>query len=92
MGIDAIGDALQLLPVLPLNVWPHHVLRGIAKELPVFLAFVCLFEDGDLQSVSNLRRQQVAILKADLVRRAFQMHEGPAVILGSPESALQLAV
>jgi len=52
MGIDAIGDALQLLPVLPLNVWPHHVLRGIAKELPVFLAFVCLFEDGDLQSAA----------------------------------------
>ncbi len=47
LGIDAIGDALQLLPVLLLNVRPHHVLRGVPEELPVFLTVVCLFEYCD---------------------------------------------
>jgi hypothetical protein len=73
-------------------VRPHHVLGGIAEELPVFLIFVDGFEDDDFQSVFNLGRQQVAVLKADLVRRALQVHECPAVRFGPPVSSLQLGV
>jgi len=86
----AIGDALQLVAVLLLDVRPHHVLGGIAEERPVLLVFVLRFEHDDLQRVFDFGGQQVTVLKSDLMRRALQMHIRPAVFLGQAERTLQL--
>ena len=53
----AIGDALQLLAVLRFNVRPHHVLRRVAKELPVFIGVMREFEVGHFDRVLNFGGQ-----------------------------------
>ena len=85
----SVRDSLQLLAIFLLNMRPHHVLGGIAEERPVFLVVVLGFEDDDLEHVIDFWRQQVPVLKSDLMGRALQMHVGPAIFYGEAESALQ---
>ncbi len=60
---------------------PKHVLRCVAEEIPIVLRGVGVFEFHRREGVLNLRREQVAMLIPDLVRRALQVDVGPAALL-----------
>ena len=68
------------------------VLRGLAKELPVFLVVVSLFQGSDFQHVLDFRRHQIAVLEPDLGRRAFEMDESPSIPCGLAKTLLQTRI
>ena len=53
-------------------------MRGAAEEIPVALGSVRHFHTHSGKCVRNFRREQVAMLVADVVRRAFQVDVNPA--------------
>ena len=74
MRLHSIGNALQLLLILGIDVRPKHLARGRAEELPIVLRLVGIEELDRLERVGDFRGQQVSVLKADLGRRAFEMN------------------
>ena len=62
---------------------PQDLARRLAEELPVLASRRGSFRGDDLEGVLDLRRQQVAVLVADIGGRALQVHEDPAVALAA---------
>jgi hypothetical protein len=80
-GLNAPGNAFELLLVLGVDVRPEHCAAGLAEELPVPVGSVSVFELDDADRVGDFGGQQAAMLEADLRGSAFQMHKGPAASL-----------
>ena len=71
MRLQALRNALQFLLVLGVEVRPQHILCRVTKEAPFALGVLRRFHLVHLHVVFNLSRQQVTMLKADLLRRAL---------------------
>ena len=76
-----VGDALQFLLVFGVDVRPEHLAGGGAEELPVALGLVRVEELDGFERVGDFRREKVAVLKADVGGRAFEMNVGPSALL-----------
>ena len=70
-------------------MWPQHVFRRIAEELPVFLGVVGQFQSNYFLRVGNLRRQQIAVLEPDVRWQALQMYVDPAILVGLAEGPFE---
>ena len=81
LRMQACGNSFQLLLVLGSRCGHRHGLCGVAKEAPLALGLVRRLDVVDIDVVFNLARQQVAVLKADLLRRALQMHIRPSALV-----------
>src|SRR5690349_19957731 len=66
---------------------PHHVLRGVAEERPLFSVVVGELNLLHLERVVDLRCQQIAVLEANGGWGAGEMDVGPAVIGGAAKCA-----
>ncbi len=77
VSVQAVGDALEFLPILWLDVRPVDVLRRIAEELPTASGTVGVVEAGDAEGLLDLRGEEVAMLESDLVGRSVEMDVDP---------------
>ena len=88
MGVQSVDDSLKLFAVLRLDVRQVDGLRSLAKEGPVLAGIV---HERDLlhpQKVLDFQGEQVSMLKPELRRRALQVDEDPAVLLGLAKRSL----
>src|SRR5271165_3618811 len=81
MGLQAVGNALQLLLVFEINVRPQDDLRSLAIEIPAALGATYIPQLNRLKPVVDLRREQVSVLIANISRRSFELDEHPPVAL-----------
>ena len=56
MSFDAVGNALQFLLILGVDVRPEHLLRRRAEELPVTLALMSVEQLDRLEGVGDFGR------------------------------------
>ncbi len=84
MRLQAVGNALQLLPVLGFNMRPQNLAGGGAEKFPVAIGVVRVLQLDGLEGVGDLGRQQVSVLKSDLGGRAFQVDIGPSTAREAP--------
>ena len=81
MRLHAIGNALQLLLILGVNVRPKHLARRLAKKFPVALRLVRIEKLDGFERIGNLGSQQKPMLVADFRRRPFQVNVSPSALL-----------
>ena len=81
--LRALGDAVQFVLVFGIDVRPQHIVRGFAEEIPIALGIVRVFELHGRERILDLGREQIAVLVADVIRRAGEMHVGPAAAFKS---------
>jgi len=72
---------LKFLLVLAVNVWPKHLARRFAKELPITLGAMGVLELEGLEGVVDLRGKQIPVLEADIGRRPLEVNVRPALLL-----------
>jgi hypothetical protein len=82
--VEAVGDALQFLPVLLVDVGPENVLGGIAEEVPVALGAGGVVPADGFEGVLDFRREERAVLVTDVAGRAFQVNVDPFAFLEAP--------
>ncbi len=81
MRLHAVGNALQFLLVLGVNVRPEHLACGLAEELPIALRLVRVEKLDRFERIGNFGGQQIPMLEPDVRGRTFQMNVGPAGLL-----------
>jgi hypothetical protein len=79
--LHTVGNALQFLSVLEVNVRPKRFARRLAEKFPVTPRLPRVKKFNGFEPVGNLRRQQIPVLEADFPRCAFQVNISPASIL-----------
>ena len=87
MLIQAVGDALQLFLILGVDLGPEHFAPGAAEEVPAAGGVVGHFQADHAVEIGDFGRHQVAVLDADIVRRAFEVDVGPAAALEAVAAA-----
>ena len=81
LGVHAIDDALKFLAIFLFNFGPQNVARGFAEEIPVASGLVGNVDPICIQHVFDVMREPVAMLEADLQRRAFGVNVNPAAAI-----------
>ena len=96
IGGDAFGfqprdDPIDLALIFRIDLRREHFLGGVAIEVPVVLGGFFKIGLADAEKVGDFGGKQVAVLKAHLLGRTFEMSVDPAVLLGS-EAAFESGV
>ncbi len=81
MLIQAVGDALEFLLILGVDLGPEHFAAGAAEEFPAAGGVVGHFQTHYAIEIGDFGSHQVAVLDADIVRGAFEVDVGPAAPL-----------
>src|SRR5258708_25263100 len=81
MGLHAVGNALQFPLIFSVDVRPENFPSGLAKEIPIALGLVGVEELDRFEGIGNFRSEQIAVLEADVGRRAFEVDIGPTALL-----------
>src|SRR5207302_1440230 len=77
--VQSQHDAVDLALVFGVDFRPENFLRSLAVKVPIAPGFVQQERFSDAQEIARFFRQQITVLVANLLRRAFEMNVNPAV-------------
>ena len=79
--VQPAHNSIDFALILGINFRPQDVPRNFPIELPVVFRLVMQERFDDSEKVLGLFRQQMAVLIANLFRRAFEVHVDPAITI-----------
>ena len=82
-GREAVRDPLQLGLIFGIDLGPEHLASRAPEKFPVAAGAVRQFQPNHTEEVRDLGGEQVAVLVADIVGRAFEVDVTPPAALES---------